>query len=662
MKSLTTKLILVISVLLLAVCGTVGIISYYYSSSAVVNEVNKSLQQLAEEGAMIVAAQLNAQINALEVLANNDIIKNPDIPIQDKMDILLTEAKRAGHIRMGIADLNGNLTSSNGAQSSIRDREYFLSAVAGTPSVSNPIVSKVDNSIIIIVAVPIYNDGQVNGVLVAIRDGNALSSITDQLVFGEAGEAYMISNDGTTIAHKNRDLVINMDNDFENVKNDPELEELVELEKKMTNGETGVGSYTYNGIKKYMGYAPVEGTLWSLAVTAPYTEIMAGVAHLRIVILILSAIVLTLGIIVTTFIARGIVKPLINAVGKIQEVAKGNLTIENIDVKTKDEVGILGNALNIMLDNLRALVKDISGIAEQVAASSEELSASSEQQAQAASEVANIAITMAQGAEKQSDAVRGITAAVEQSSTAIEQMAKNSGMVAKQTDEAATAAVQGQKAAEQAVEQIHNIGQSSSQVQNAVDKLAQSSKKINEIASVISDIADQTNLLALNAAIEAARAGEHGHGFAVVAEEVRKLAEQSQIAAKQIGELITQNQGDISDAITAMAAGTKDVELGIDVVNTAHQAFEQIANLANKVSSQMQEISVGIQQIAEGSRTIVDSVKDVEAISNENVSSTQTVSAAAEEQTASVEEISSASQDLATMAQELQKSISKFSI
>lgn len=381
---------------------------------------------------------------------------------------------------------------------------------------------------------------------------------------------------------------------------------------------------------------------------------------LTIIILNVVAMILALGL--GLVIARSISKPLNGIVEKLQEVAQGNLTVEDVDVRSKDEVGILGDALNKMLASLRTLIYSVSNMAEQVAASSEELTASAQQQAQTANSVATVVMDMAQGAEKQGNAVDDITASVEESSATIEQIAANSNMVAQQTRDTAAAAEQGKKAAGRAVDQMKSIDQVSLQVQNAVDRLATSSREIDEITNVISSIAQQTNLLALNAAIEAARAGEQGRGFAVVAEEVRKLAEQSQEAAQQITELISHNQGNINDAVASMEVSSKDIKVGIEVVNEAGKAFEEIDNLANTVSSQVEDISISIQQLAQGSQGIVLAVREMDAITKESMAATQTVSAATEEQTASVEEIASSSENLAAMAESLQESIGKFRV
>ena len=195
-----------------------------------------------------------------------------------------------------------------------------------------------------------------------------------------------------------------------------------------------------------------------------------------------------------------------------------------------------------------------------------------------------------------------------------------------------------------------------------VAELGQRSKAIDQIVATISGIAGQTNLLALNAAIEAARAGEQGRGFAVVAEEVRKLAEQSQEATKQISALIGGIQGDTEQAVAAMDNGTREVKLGAEVVNTAGQAFHEIVALVEQVSDQIREVSSTIDQMAIGSQQIVESVNRIDHLSKEAASQAQTVSAATEEQSASMEEIASSSQSLAQLALELRDAVGKFKV
>ncbi|BAE85531.1 methyl-accepting chemotaxis sensory transducer [Desulfitobacterium sp. LBE] len=381
----------------------------------------------------------------------------------------------------------------------------------------------------------------------------------------------------------------------------------------------------------------------------------------RVIIIVLAAAVV-LAIAVGTFIGRLISVPLNKVVTNVNEIARGNLTVEAVKLDTKDEMGILAQAVNQMAANLKDLIKHVSVSAEQVASSSEELSASSEQQALATSQVATAIADVAAGTEKQSMAIDDTSMAIEQISAAIQQVAATSSEVAEQASNTSLAAQDGQKVIDQAIKQMNRIGHATDVTQGAVDKLAQGSRMIGEITDVISDIASQTNLLALNAAIEAARAGEQGRGFAVVAEEVRKLAEQSSKAANQIAELINENQLNINNAVTAMQTGNQDVQQGIEMVSSVGATFEQIAGSINQSVNSIQEVSASVEEMAGGSQQIVNAINQIDTISKQNLSQSQTVSAATEEQSASVEQISSSSQALAKMAQDLQLAVSKFSV
>lgn len=215
---------------------------------------------------------------------------------------------------------------------------------------------------------------------------------------------------------------------------------------------------------------------------------------------------------------------------------------------------------------------------------------------------------------------------------------------------------------ELAIAQMGKIETTVNSSAQVVSKLGERSKEIGQIVATISGIAGQTNLLALNAAIEAARAGEQARGFTVVAEEVRKLAEQSQEATKKIAVLIGEIQGDTDNAVVAMNNGTREVKSGADVVDSAGIAFREIVNLVSEVSSQVREISAAMQQMAAGSQQIISSVNKIDELGKKSIGETQNVSAAAEEQLVAMEEIASSSQVLAKLADELQTSVAGFQV
>lgn len=342
-------------------------------------------------------------------------------------------------------------------------------------------------------------------------------------------------------------------------------------------------------------------------------------------------------------------------------LGKGDLT-GILTADGKDEISALSNTLNTMSYNFKELIRKVVETAEQVAASSEELTASAEQSSQAANQITSTITEMVKGNESQSNAVTEASAAIEQIAASIQQVATTTTSVATQTEKTSDATVKGQEAVNYAVNQMGIVANGSIQVQESIKKLAQSSQQIGEIINVISGIAEQTNLLALNAAIEAARAGEQGRGFAVVAEEVRKLAEQSSEAATRITSLIHENNDNITHTVRIIESSVDDVKLGIEVVNEAGNAFNNIASSINVVASHIQEVSATTQQVAGSSQQIVSFIREIEDIEKENISQSATISVTTEEQSASTEQIAVSSQKLAEMAQELQTAVSMFQL
>lgn len=385
-------------------------------------------------------------------------------------------------------------------------------------------------------------------------------------------------------------------------------------------------------------------------------------ANTLFIIVILSSMVL--GILIGLLITKRITKRLNDVVLFLETVSRGDFTreVSEQSLKDKSEFGNVSRAVAAMNQNIKELIKHLSNISEQMAASSEELTASAEQSAQAANQVAGSVTEVAQGAEKQLHLANDANNVVHQISNAINQVAVNTETVSTSAKKTAITANNGEQTIKQAVNQMNIIERKTNDTAKVIAELEEKSKHIGQIVDAISGIAGQTNLLALNAAIEAARAGEAGRGFAVVADEVRKLAEQSQDAAKQITVLINEVQSKTDSAVAFMVDSKKEVDTGASVVSIAGQSFGEILTMVRDMTNQIHEISAAIQEITNGTQSVVIAVQDIDSESKKASEQTQTISAATEEQSASVEEIASASQHLARMAEDLQEAIRKFKI
>lgn len=378
---------------------------------------------------------------------------------------------------------------------------------------------------------------------------------------------------------------------------------------------------------------------------------------LSITIIILSIVI---GIIVSIYISNIIAKPIAKMAVATKKIADGDLSVESIKVKNKDEIGELANSFNTMIEGLRGVIRNVLDASGQVASSSQQLSASSEETTAASEEVATTINELAIGASKQAEDASNTSVVIHQMAASIQSVAENVNSVASISTNVSEEADAGLNEARKAVEKIQKIKQVTEESAQDVKVLGDESTKIGQIVEVIKGISDQTNLLALNAAIEAARAGEQGRGFAVVAEEVRKLAIESAASASQISELINNIQNETKKVVGIMDNTMQEVLEGVDAVNRTGSSFELIVGEINNITSEIQQISASVQQIAGGSHSVNDSIESIAAIAEQTAASSEEVSAASEEQTAAMEEVANASQELARLAEELQMNVSKF--
>lgn len=380
------------------------------------------------------------------------------------------------------------------------------------------------------------------------------------------------------------------------------------------------------------------------------------------VVIVLSAVAIVLAVLIAVGLGRMIAIPLKRVQRASERIASGDLTGEEIKVRGRDEIGALASAFNAMTLSLRELVESVAASSELVAASSEELTASAEQNKLASEQIAATVQETAAGTVHQVDIAETSAQAMQEMSIGAEQIAMRAQTVAASAAEAANRSQSGSQAIQQAISQMDSIRESVTSMSGVVKELGTRSEEIGMITSDITAIASQTNLLALNAAIEAARAGEAGRGFAVVADEVRKLAEQSSESAKRISELVMLIQSDTSSAIEAAEVNDREVYKGIEMVSAAGGAFENILGAVGQVAGDIEEVSAGAEQMSASTNEILNYVQQSSRIAGEASSGMTEVSAATQEQLASMEEIASSSSALSTTAEQLYTNVSRFKI
>jgi len=418
-------------------------------------------------------------------------------------------------------------------------------------------------------------------------------------------------------------------------------------------------------------YKWVIGTgIWIDYIDSKTAEIQAAAdEEFKSITIMTTAIVVVLEIIliiISNFLASRMIAPIRTVTECMDILSTGdfrpNKVQENLDMERGDEIGAMSRAVKNLRENVHEMVQKIVTAAEQVAAASQQLTASADQSTIAINQVADSIVNVAGACNEQFVEVEKASAQSEELKKHMNNFTDTLSASSSRIEETNRAAEEGGQSVKNAVDQMKKIETSVSASAGVIALLGEESDKIGKIVDAIAAISDQTNLLALNAAIEAARAGEHGRGFAVVADEVRKLAEQSQGSAREISDLIGSIQEKAQNAVQSMQEGVDNVKAGTDAVDGAGKTFGEIIHMVTEIargSEQMEEI---VATLVQSSDVINESVDNINTKSREVARESETVSAASEEQTATMHEIADASRSLAEMAQQMQEVIAKFKI
>ncbi|GIO15718.1 hypothetical protein J19TS2_52730 [Cohnella xylanilytica] len=361
-------------------------------------------------------------------------------------------------------------------------------------------------------------------------------------------------------------------------------------------------------------------------------------------------------------LGRSVAAPIRKISGQVGRVAAGDLTAEPLLLRRRDELGELGAGIDRMKISLSTLIRSVAEASTTVAAASQQLSASAEQSGSATDQIAAASQQLAAGAERQTVRVSAGSGAIRELADDIQRIASRAELVSATAASASDRAEQGNRTIRLAANQMQEIHSFMERLTQAIRGLNARSDEVNRISDIIAGIASQTNLLALNASIEAARAGEQGAGFAVVAAEVRKLAEQSESSAKDISHVIRSIQEETVHAVRTMDVASREVAQGIEIVTEAGRTFADIRSIVVEASSQIRDVSEEAGYLAEGTGQAVDSIEEIAAIAESAAQGVQSMASATEEQLASIEEIAASAAHLSKMAEELQTLIERFKV
>ncbi len=668
MKSIKTRMIMVFSIIIFLMTGTMGLYTIFTVENSLVESEMSALQSAASKGSDYLDAVLHEELVYIETLASNPYLIDDLFNGIEYTSYFVKELEKSGYVSFVLSDKTGKSVTLDDYRYAfdISKQPYFNEAINGQTFISDLILVEETEDLVIMIATPIYYEDKIVGVLSGTMDAMMISEIIDGLDHKETGYAYLLNTRGTIVGHGDRELVKNQYNVIEAGKTDDSNQALAELfEVDMLKQSFGYGSYSFQDNTRLVGYSSMKNAPWILIIGMEESELTRVVNEMAIGFIAATLVFGVIGVVITFFVSLSIARPIESASAKMRKLSELDFRYNPQDksyLNRKDEIGRMDNAMKVMQENIITFIRQTSESTEQVAASAEELTATSQEAATVSEEVARTIDEISRGVTDQARDTEDTLL----STTELDQVLMNNlndiDELNKATVRIDTAKEAGNEILAQLIEKTHDSNKSADVIYNIILNNNERAEKIENSSAMIQSIADQTNLLALNAAIEAARAGEAGKGFAVVADEIRKLAEQSNDFTKDIKAVIDDLKEKSQEAVSTMEYVRQIMdEQGVSVKDT-EEKFKGIATAIETINGVVENLNSSSKNMYESKEAIINSINNLSAVSEENAAGTQQASASMEEQSATIQEIANSGENLATISEELNQFLDKFKI
>ncbi len=639
--------------------------SFYNSTSNImVEESMKNLEKLAVEKANVFSSNFETRTKMLEVLSKNASITSMDQALQE--DILKSQISHFGVDRFQVSDISGDTWATSGAKFSLAGKPNFVTTVDSRQTViAPPLNSEADGKMIIIITTPIYKNGdpadEVIGALGAVYFSETFNKIIEEVDLGPDGYGFIIDNAGNKIVHKDISLVMEKDNDL--LKEDPEVLSYKNIQEKMTEGNTGYDIFAYQDKDYTIGYAPIPNSGWFLGLVQTKDLTLKSIVSLRHQIILILSITLPMLLVVVFLISRRISKPIVAVTGLLDKTARLEVKTDTSNDwigKYKDEIGEMAKSLTAVRTTFRNIAAQLKSESELAFDNAVDMESRVKKSIESMEEIEKATDLLAVDAEEQvvhtklsEDKLSSLSLKLESVSDEAKHLSEFASTTARMNKE-------GVKSIFDTRNKFSESNVLSKKAADNIDILSKKSENINNIINTINDIAKRTNLLALNASIEAARAGEAGKGFSVVADEIRKLAEQTSTSTGEIDEIINEIKSDIYKVKESMDTAQSIMDESNQQLEETTQSFGAIEQNTNNTIVSIENLVSSLMSIEQFKHEVETAISQISQRSESSAAASEEIYSIILEHKSSIEALFNTTKDLKNISGELQELISKF--